>query len=52
MVIALIVAMYSLLAAMLFAQTPFYFVHYNGRHGHTFMKKVNERLGREPHPEL
>lgn len=33
-------------------QTPFYYVHYKGRHGHTFMKKVNERLGREHHPEL
>jgi len=41
-----------LMLVPLFAQTPFYYVHYKGRHGHTFMKKVNERLGKEPHPEL
>lgn len=43
---------HSLVLVPMFAQTPFYYVHYKGRHGHTFMKKVNERLGKEPHPEL
>ena len=32
--------------------TPFYYVHYNGRHGHTLMRLVNKRLGREAHEEL
>jgi hypothetical protein len=31
---------------------PFYYVHYSGRHGHTLMKLVNKRLGREAHEEL
>eukprot|EP00619_Florenciella_sp_RCC1007_P001716 CAMPEP_0205912694 /NCGR_PEP_ID=MMETSP1325-20131115/6024_1 /ASSEMBLY_ACC=CAM_ASM_000708 /TAXON_ID=236786 /ORGANISM="Florenciella sp., Strain RCC1007" /LENGTH=143 /DNA_ID=CAMNT_0053279445 /DNA_START=126 /DNA_END=557 /DNA_ORIENTATION=- len=31
---------------------PFYYVHYSGRHGHTLMRMVNDRLGREHHDEL
>ena len=31
---------------------PFYYVHYSGRHGHTLMRMVNDRLGRDHHEEL